>query len=145
MTPEGVQAPNPSPHRSGDFPPLVIAWVLNDLDSSVKKRVIHLLPLTHPCRVVAPLSVCPTPRTLFRLPTLRLACIRPNQKRKKPRNHTAATGKAVHSVALSFKRVFFSHHPSPVHLPSGRKNNQKNSFSFLIFFFLSFTVTQLLQ
>ena len=53
----------------------------------------------------------------WRLPALRLVVYPPQPKRKKPRNHTAATCKARHSVALSFKRVFFSHHPSPVHLP----------------------------
>ena len=61
----------------------------------------------------------------LRLPTLRLSCHSPSPKRNKPRNHTAATGQDAHSAAVSFKRAF-SHHPSPVHLPSKRK--VKNSF-----------------
>ena len=45
----------------------------------------------------------------WRLPAWRQSCSRPDQtikERKKPRNHTAATGQAAYSLAISFKRVF---------------------------------------
>ena len=46
------------------------------------------------------------------------------KERKKTLNHTAATGQAAHSVAISFKRAFFSHHPSP-RPPSLKKESAK--------------------
>ena len=49
----------------------------------------------------------------------------PTKKRKKPRNHTAATGQAAQSVAISFKRVFSRTTLPPSTSPRKGKSTKK--------------------
>ena len=57
------------------------------------------------------------------------------RERKKSRNHTAATGQAGHSVAISFKPGFLSP-PLPDHLPSEGKVRFSSPMPYWLLFYV---------